>query len=348
MSSVRNITVPWVPLAEFDWSFGRSGPLPWNLTVWSILAVFTALPIWTTVELTVWVLHTFERWRGIYFWSVLVTTWGVSIHAVGFVLKFCVPEANWILATVLAEIGWVAMVSGFSIVMWSRLHLVIRSSPRTLRLVLAMIILNAFLFHIPTIIFQFLLSNQATHARFLPFMNITEKVQIVCFSIQEIVISVIYVWGTLNLLKCSLNDKAKNTMTFLIIVQVIVILIDVLVIVLDYLGYFTLKAVLHSFNYAFKLQIEFVVLNEFKHKIAKGGITGNGGFGGSLSFDNKLLGLPNDNNTVDNNSGVTVVVAAGDSSLRTTQSDLLGAQHGHAEEQDAFEMQYLGRYGRAL
>lgn len=31
---VHNVTVPYVTLADFDWSFNRTGPLPWNQTVW--------------------------------------------------------------------------------------------------------------------------------------------------------------------------------------------------------------------------------------------------------------------------------------------------------------------------
>ncbi|KAI4865280.1 hypothetical protein F4820DRAFT_303697 [Hypoxylon rubiginosum] len=358
MSGVRNITVPWVPLDEFDWSFARSGPLPWNLTVWSLLAVFTALPIWTTVELTVWVLYTFERWRGIYFWSVLCTTWGVTLHAVGFILKFCVPQCNWILATVIAEIGWVGMVTGFSVVLWSRLHLVIASYPRILRVVLAMIIIDGFLFHVPTIVFQFLVSNAPTHVKFLPHMEIIERIQVMGFSVQETIISAIYVWGTLQILKLSLNSKAKNTLALLIIVQVIVVLADVLVIVLDYVEYFTLKAVIHSFVYAFKLQVEFVVLNEFK-SMAKGGITGgNGSLGmGSRGFaafnTNGLLDMPktSENGRMHNNSGVTMVVSSGGTppSSRSTRPDASATQTEHAEElDDAIEVQYLGRYGRAL
>ncbi|XXG96442.1 hypothetical protein Hte_002725 [Hypoxylon texense] len=358
MSGVRNITVPWVPLDEFDWSFGRSGPLPWNLTVWSLLAVFTALPIWTTVELTVWVLYTFERWRGIYFWSVLCTTWGVTLHAVGFILKFCVPQCNWILATVLAEIGWVGMVTGFSVVLWSRLHLVIASYPRTLRVVLAMIIIDGFLFHVPTIVFQFLVSNAPTHAKFLLHMEIVERIQVMGFSVQETIISAIYVWGTLQILKLSLNSKAKNTLALLIIVQVLVVLADVLVITLDFVEYFTLKAVIHSFVYAFKLQVEFVVLNEFKF-MAKGGITGgNGSFGmGSRGFagfnTNGLLDMPKtgENSRIHNNSGVTMVVSSGGTppSPRSTQPDAFATHTEHVGElDDAIEVQYLGRYGRAL
>ncbi|KAI2470658.1 hypothetical protein F4781DRAFT_390155 [Annulohypoxylon bovei var. microspora] len=356
MSNVQNITVPWVPLDEFDWSFARSGPLPWNLTVWSIIAVFTALPIWTTVELTFWVFYTFEKWRGVYFYSVLGTTWGVTIHAVGFVLKFCVPEVNWIISTILSEIGWVAEVCGFSIVLWSRLHLVIPGHTKLLRYVLAMILINEVVIGVPTIVFQFLVSGPATHSKYVTHMEIMERVQIMVFSLQETIISGIYVWGTMQLLKLSLNTKAKTTLAFLIIVQVLVVLADVLVVVLDYLGYYTLKAVLHSFVYAFKLQVEFVVLNEFKH-IAKGGITGaNGSLGiGSAGFsifnnNNAALDMPKvSGSPVHNNSGVTVVGSSRESpSSRATVSDTAGPQVVNLQDPDAFELQYLGRYGRGV
>ncbi|KAK6953009.1 hypothetical protein Daesc_005306 [Daldinia eschscholtzii] len=347
MSGVRNITVPWVPLDEFDWSFARTGPLPWNLTVWCLLAVFTSLPIWMTVELTAWVLYAFERWSGIYFWSVLATTWGLSIRAVGFLLKFCVPQANWILTYVLSEVGWVVMVTGFSIVLWSRLHLVIPPSTRILRFVLAMIIVDGFLFHVPTVVFQYFMSNAATHARYLPYMDVMERVQVLAFSVQETVISSIYIWGTLQMLKLSLNSKAKNTLAFLIIVQVAVVLADIPVIVLDYCNYFTLKAVIHSFIYAFKLQIEFVVLNEFK-RLANGGITGGNGSDDLSPFNAGPLDMPKEGNStgVYNNSGVSVVVSAdGPPSSRANRSDSTGQR---AEQPDALEVQYLGRYGVAM
>jgi hypothetical protein len=190
-------------------------------------------------------------------------------------LTVCVPQCNWILSTVLAEIGWVGMVSGFSVVLYSRLHLVVRSQ-RTLRLVLAMVITDAFLFHVPTVVFQFGLSNKSSHKKYLPYMAPMERVQVLGFSIQEIIISAIYIFATLKMLKGSFNKKIRNTIAFLVLIQIIVILADVIVISLDYAEYFTLKAVLHSFVYAFKLQLEFVILNEFREVIAKGGIAPRG------------------------------------------------------------------------
>jgi len=103
-----------------------------------------------------------------------------------------------------------------------------------------------------------------------------ERVQVLGFSIQEVLISAIYIYSTMQMLKGSFNKKIKKTIAFLIAIQVIVILADVVVITVDYCQYFTLKAVLHSFVYAFKLQLEFVILNQFKEVIAKGGIAPRG------------------------------------------------------------------------
>lgn len=275
---VHNITVPYVSVADFDWSFARSGPLPWNQTVWAILAVFTALPLWTTVELTAWIFYIFRRYKGLYFWSVLACTWGVSLHAIGFVLKFCVPSCNWIVATILAEIGWVGMVTGFSVVLYSRLKLIVRSH-NVRKWVLIMIVADAFLFHVPTIVFQFGVSNKPTHKKYLPYMAPMERVQVMGFSIQEIIISTLYIYHTRQYLRDSFHKTTRKTIALLIGVQVIVILADVIVVTLDYCEYFTLKAVLHSFVYAFKLQLEFVILNDIKEMASKGGLSGSGNLG---------------------------------------------------------------------
>jgi len=102
-------------------------------------------------------------------------------------------------------------------------------------------------------------------------MGPMERIQVAGFSIQEIIISVIYITATLKMLKGSFDKRVRNTTTFLVLIQAIAILSDILVIGLDYAEYFTLKAVIHSFVYAFKLQLEFVILNEFK-AVSQGGL----------------------------------------------------------------------------
>ncbi|KAF2686423.1 hypothetical protein K458DRAFT_486381 [Lentithecium fluviatile CBS 122367] len=230
---------------------------------------FTALPIYTTIELTACIFYTFRRYTGLYFYSVLATTWGVTIHAIGFILKFCVPECNWILATVLAEIGWVGMVTGFGVVLSSRMGLLVRSW-RVRRWALIMIIVDAFLFHVPTIVFQFGVSNGPTHKKYLPYMAPMERIQVAAFTIQEVTLSAIYIYATLQYLRTSLQKSTRRTIVLLVGIQIAVILLDVIIIDLDYCEFFTLKAVIHSFVYAVKLQLEFVILNDVKAMARRG------------------------------------------------------------------------------
>ncbi|KAN0068871.1 hypothetical protein V8E54_013040 [Elaphomyces granulatus] len=275
MSGPRNITVLWVPTSQFDWSFSRTGPLPWNQTVWSIIAVFTAVPLWMNIELTVWVLYVFRRYSGLYFWSILITTWCISLHAIGYVLKECVPACNAIVSTLIVEIGWVGMVTGFAIVLYSRLHLVSFTikSPHILRFALILIITDAFLFHTPTIVFQFGLAVPSTHDQYSAYLRVMERIQIMGFSIQEVILTSIYIYGTLQIIQNSLNKKVRTTMAFLILIQVMVICADISVISLDYSNLYMIKAVVQSFFYALKLQLEFVILNKFRDVISRGGLT---------------------------------------------------------------------------
>jgi hypothetical protein len=230
------------------------------------------------IELTVWVLYVFRRYSGLYFWSILITTWCIALHAIGYVLKECVPDCNWILSTLIAEIGWVGMVTGFSMVLYSRLHLVnfTIKNPHILRITLIMIITDAFLFHTPTIVFQFGLANQSTHDQYASYLHVMERIQIMGFSLQEITLTSIYIYGTLQIIKNSLNSKIRTTMIFLILIQVMVMCCDISVIALDYANYYMLKAVVQSFFYALKLQLEFVILNKFRDVIANGGLTTGG------------------------------------------------------------------------
>lgn len=167
------------------------------------------------------------------------------------------------------------MVSGFSFVLYSRLHLVVQSR-RLLRAVLAVIVIDGILIHTPTVVFQFGLSNPTSHERYVKFMDPMERIQIAWFSTQETIISAIYVYATLDMLKGNFNRKVRTTIGLLILIQIICFLCDVLVTTLDYLQFYTLKAVIHSFIYALKLQLEFVILNQFRDVLAKGGMVPSG------------------------------------------------------------------------
>lgn len=81
----------WNDLAKraFD---GVAGSLTWNPLSFTILAACSAIAWAYTLELNLLVLYTFRRRKGLYFWSLLISSWGCSLHAIGFVLKFMVAS----------------------------------------------------------------------------------------------------------------------------------------------------------------------------------------------------------------------------------------------------------------
>lgn len=117
------------------------------------LAAGTAVAWVFTIELNVTIFVTFRRKRGLYFWSLLVSSRGLSIHALGFILKFLVGT-TWLVNIPLVTTGWVAMVTGQVFVLYSRLHPVVRNR-RSLRYVLCLILFNVMALHAPTIMFTY-------------------------------------------------------------------------------------------------------------------------------------------------------------------------------------------------
>ncbi|KAL8793701.1 MAG: hypothetical protein Q9195_003750 [Heterodermia aff. obscurata] len=69
---------------------GVTGALAYDPLQYCILAAGTAIAWLYTIELDIVVLYTFRRRTGLYFWSLLISSWGASLHALGFILKFLV------------------------------------------------------------------------------------------------------------------------------------------------------------------------------------------------------------------------------------------------------------------
>ncbi|KAF1981554.1 hypothetical protein K402DRAFT_306200, partial [Aulographum hederae CBS 113979] len=239
--------------------------LPWNPTIYCLTSAFFAIALWLSLDLTAQVWFTFKKHKRLYCWAILITTWGIAGHAIAFIFKLFVPGHNVIGSTILGKISWVANTTGFSVVLYSRLHLVIRS-PGLLRTVLVFIIADAFLFHTPVIVFSFAMDGP-NPARWVPYMNVAERIQVIGFTLQELVISTIYTYSAAKFLRGGYSHQLRNILIFLVLAQVLIFSSDMVMVVTDYLDMFTLKASLHPFIYALKLKIEFVVLNQLRHLV---------------------------------------------------------------------------------
>ena len=105
-------------------------------------------------------------------------------------------------------------------------------------------------------------------------MIVMEKIQVVGFSIQETIISLLYIYHASTFLKDVYTRQTHRVMQLLIFAQLLAILFDICLITVDCNNMFTLKVIIHPFAYAIKLKMEFVVLNQLlaliKHGLAPG------------------------------------------------------------------------------
>ncbi|RAK81028.1 uncharacterized protein BO72DRAFT_465932 [Aspergillus fijiensis CBS 313.89] len=224
----------------------------------STLLFFMAVAWYNVIELVVLVLTTFRRWRGLYFWSLLLSgVLGVAPYTVGFLLKFFTQTPALATVTVLT-VGWWTMVTGQSLVLYSRLHLVLRDE-RLLHRVLRMILANVLLLHVPTTVLTYGANLRQTPA-WLRGYNIIEKLQLTGFTVQEVVISLLYIWETVKLLRMCAARENRKIMRQLVGINVAMLVMDLVLLSLEYADYYAVQISLKGAVYSIKLKLEFAVL----------------------------------------------------------------------------------------
>ena len=240
---------------------GETGvAIPYNTQTYMTIAAFTAIAWYNVIELNIQVFMTFKRHRGLYFWSLLISSYGCVLHALGFLLKFFQLTTNNYFSVTIITIGWYCMVTGQAVVLYSRLHLVVREQ-KILRSVLAMIIVDAFCFHIPTTVLTYG-SNSSDSVEFTTAFNIVERMQMTAFCMQEFIISGIYVYSTIKLLRPVYHGRTRRVMMQLIWINLIIIAMDVVLLAMEYTNNYEVEATLKAMVYSIKLKLEFAVLNQ--------------------------------------------------------------------------------------
>lgn len=110
-------------------------------------------------------------------------------YSVDWTLVYFQPIIAYV-AMIIESIGWFLLVSGQSVVLYSRLHLVLNNA-NILRAILWMIIANAVLWHtsITVLLFGSAYSPHQNRSGFNAVYNVLEKVQMTVFCVQEFIIS---------------------------------------------------------------------------------------------------------------------------------------------------------------
>jgi hypothetical protein len=233
-------------------------------TISIFIAVCMGISLYNVIELNVLILTTFKTRRSLYFWSFLAATNGIAPHTVGFLLKNLMLSKNFVLYITLVSIGWVFMVSGQSLVLYSRLHLIFWNQ-FYLKLVLAMIVTNAVVLHIPIIILMYGSNSSSSDENpWVHTYKIYEKIQVTIFFLQELIISAIYIkacssfFGTEGLLH---RKGVRRMRKHLLLVNVIIILLDIPILVLEFANFYDFQTTYKALVYSIKLKLEFKLLN---------------------------------------------------------------------------------------
>jgi hypothetical protein len=228
----------------------------------AIVLVFISIALYNFLELNVLILSTFKRRKGLYFWSFVIATWGVAFNSIGYMLKHLTLTTQSNLYATLILIGWCTMITGQSVVLYSRLHLVMHNQ-RRLRAVLIMIITNALWLHIPIIVLVYGVNSNNPTPFTKPY-EIYEKIQLSVFIAQELIISGLYVWETtrfLRLEKTIGNSGTLQVMNHLLYVNILVILLDFTILGLEFADMYEIQTSWKPLVYSVKLKFEFSILN---------------------------------------------------------------------------------------
>ncbi|OTB02392.1 hypothetical protein M426DRAFT_42300, partial [Hypoxylon sp. CI-4A] len=232
--------------------------------IYVIIGGFFAIACYNTLEIWFLMLTTFKRRNTLYFWSMLVASVGIMLQEISFSFRvFKLAPDLPMLITV--SLGWWMMTTGQSIVLYSRLHLVISDS-RKLRWVLAMIAFTFFVLQLPTSV-TYIGTNvtpKSRHNVFAAPFNVYKITQLVAFTIQEGVLSGLYVWGfhkSSEPMRMIKGHEIRKILCQMTAVFCLVLGLDVLLVVTESTGHTQLQTTFKPAVYSIKLKVELFVLN---------------------------------------------------------------------------------------
>ena len=249
---------------------GEIGPISVSLPVAMVIAGFFAISCVNVIEIVVHIFNIFKRRQGLFFWSMLVASLGIAVHAVAVLLRFFKLAPDFAMCVVII-IGWYSMVTGQAVVLYSRLHLVVRDDRKSYW-VLVMIITNVCILHFPVTVL-FLGSNAGNPKPFLKPFIIYEKIQLTGFCIQEFIISGLYIWEAMHALKPVLaikRPKQRNVIRNLVLINLLVVFLDISLLITEYTNHFDIQTTYKTAVYSIKLKMEFNILNQLLSVLQNG------------------------------------------------------------------------------
>jgi hypothetical protein len=237
-----------------------------NIGIIQIVSMYS-IGAYSALETGFFTFFFFKKYCGLLFWSMQAASWGIIVHALPAMTRFISQSSN-LPTSIPFILGWYAMVTGQAVVLYSRVHL-LAPAERKPRWMLWMIVVNAFILHVPmTVLFFGLNSGVAGFAR--P-AAIFDRIQLIGFCIQDLVICSIYIYHTVLLLKDSRNlhrTGSHKVLVNLLCVNILVVLMNILLLVTEFKLHY-IQVSFKTVAYSIKLKLEFTVLNDFRSFFSK-------------------------------------------------------------------------------
>ncbi|KAF2476275.1 uncharacterized protein BDR25DRAFT_209990 [Lindgomyces ingoldianus] len=233
----------------------------WNSNTLSV-TVCSALALYNALELELLVFTTFHAYRGLYFWSLVCASFGIIPYVLGYMIEYY-ELAPLALGIAIDTAGWSLMVTGQSVVLYSRLWLVFgRGHRKLLGGVKWMIIIDGLLFHVTTSVVVYGSHFGAHTAKFGAAYNYIERIQMIGFCLQEFFLSGLYIWKALDIIRVSERKNSHRLMWQLFSINVIIIILDIGLLTLEFLNQHVLQQTVKGVTYSIKLKLELAVLNK--------------------------------------------------------------------------------------
>jgi hypothetical protein len=88
-----------------------------------------------------------------------------------------------------------------------------------------------------------------------------EKELLNSISIQEVILSSIYIVETIRILRVSLQDQIRRLMQQLVFINIVIILMDTALLSIEYASLYLFETVIKGVCYSIKLKLEFAILS---------------------------------------------------------------------------------------
>ncbi|KAF4969522.1 hypothetical protein FSARC_3252 [Fusarium sarcochroum] len=239
-----------------------------NYTPEAIMVITCAtISIYNGIELLALIFTSSRRHNDLYYWSLAVAAFGLLPYATGWLIRY-LDVIGDIADMLINDIGWILLTTGQALVLYSRLHLIVKSAT-VLWFVKWMIIANAVVWHCTITVLLFTVSPQRKHDYDGAYVRV-QKAQLTFFCVQNFILSGFYIWKTTEIIRKKIAEhQTRRIIWQLLGINVLIVLIDITLLVVCFTNNFLWQQGIKAVFYSVKLKLEFAILGklgDFVHK----------------------------------------------------------------------------------